>query len=182
MIKNFLIFLLAFLIIIVYINREKFTNRELLETIKYDTIYTTKQSIKYKKGNDIPFYIIDSVRTEVHDTIRIINDYNRIYAYNDTILMDSNSFYIQDTITQNKIIGRKFEANIKEKAIYITKTIQPKVKNALYLGFMGEIREDKQLDGIGIGMMYKVKNKALIGFNLKNGQNVKYGFGFYLKL
>jgi len=47
---------------------------------------------------------------------------------------------------------------------------------------MGEIREDKQLDGIGIGMMYKVKNKALIGLNLKSGQNVKYGFGFYLKL
>ena len=90
MIKNFLIFLLAFLIIIVYLNREKFTNRELLETIKYDTIYSTKQSIKYKKGNDIPFYIIDSVHTEVHDTIRIINDYNKIYAYNDTILMDSN--------------------------------------------------------------------------------------------
>ena len=180
MIKNFLIFLLAFLIIIVYINREKFTNRELLETIKYDTIYTTKQSIKYKKGNDIPFYIIDSVHTEVHDTIRIINDYNKIYAYNDTILMDSNTFYIQDTITQNKIIGRKFEANLKEKTIYITKTIEPKVKNALYLGFMGEIREDKQLEGIGIGMMYRVKNKALIGFNYNS--NKRYSASIYFKL
>lgn len=180
MIKDFLIFLLAFLIIIVYLNREKFTNRELLEIIKYDTIYTTKQSIRYKKGNDIPFYIIDSVRTEVHDTIRLISDYSRKYAYNDTIIMDSNTFYIQDTITQNKIIGRKFEANLKEKAIYITKTIEPKVKNALYLGFMGEIREDKQLDGIGIGMMYRVKNKALIGLNYNS--NKRFGASIYFKL
>jgi len=180
MIKDFLIFLLVVFILVLFFNRDKFTNRELLQVTKYDTIYTTKQSIKYKKGNDIPFYIIDSVRTEIHDTIRIISDYSRIYAYNDTIKLDSNTFYIQDTITQNKIIGRKFEANLKEKAIYITKTIEPKIKNALYLGFMGEIREDKQLDGIGIGMMYKVKEKALIGFNYNS--NKRYGASIYFKL
>jgi len=167
-----------------FFNRDKFTNRELLQVTKYDTIYTTKQSIKYKKGNDIPFYIIDSVRTEIHDTIRIISEYSRIYAYNDTIKLDSNTFYIQDTITQNKIIGRKFEANLKEKTIYITKTIEPKVKNALYLGFMGEIREDKQLDGIGIGMMYKVKNKALIGFSvdINKNYNIGYSGSLYFKI
>lgn len=180
MIKDFLIFLLVVFILVLFFNRDKFTNRELLEVTKYDTIYTTKQSIKYKKGNDIPFYIIDSVRTMVHDTIRLISDYSRIYAYNDTIKLDSNTFYIQDTITQNKIIGRKFEANLKEKTIYITKTIEPKVKNALYLGFMGEIRDDKQLDGIGIGMMYRVKNKALIGFNYNS--NKRYGASIYFKL
>lgn len=180
MIKDFLIFLLVVFILVLFFNRDKFTNRELLEVTKYDTIYTTKQSIKYKKGNDIPFYIIDSVRTMVHDTIRLISDYSRIYSYNDTIKLDSNTFYIQDTITQNKIIGRKFEANLKEKTIYITKTIEPKVKNALYLGFMGEIREDKQLDGIGIGLMYKVKEKALIGFNYNS--NKRYGASLYFKL
>lgn len=180
MIKDFLIYLLVIFILILFLNRDKFTKSELLETIKYDTIYSTKQSVKYKKGNDIPFYIIDSVRTEIHDTIRIINEYLQIKAYNDTIRLDSNTFYIQDTITQNKIIGRKFEANLKEKAIYITKTIEPKVKNALYLGFMGEIRQDNQLDGIGIGMMYKVKNKALIGLNYNS--NKRFGASIYFKL
>ena len=180
MIKDFLIYLLVIFILVLFLNRDKFTKSELLETIKYDTIYTTKQSVKYKKGNDIPFYIIDSVRTEIHDTIRIINEYLQIKAYNDTIRLDSNTFYIQDTITQNKIIGRKFEANLKEKAIYITKTIEPKVKNALYLGFMGEIRQDNQLDGISIGMMYKVKNKALIGLNYNS--NKRFGASIYFKL
>ena len=180
MIKDFLIYLLVIFILILFLNRDKFTKSELLETIKYDTIYTTKQSVKYKKANDIPFYIIDSVRTEIHDTIRIINEYLQIKAYSDTIKLDSNTFYIQDTITQNNIIGRKFEANLKEKAIYITKTIEPKVKNALYLGFMGEIRQDNQLDGIGIGMMYKVKNKALIGLNYNS--NKRFGASIYFKL
>jgi hypothetical protein len=45
---------------------------------------------------------------------------------------------------------------------------------------MGEIRQDNQLDGIGIGMMYKVKNKALIGLNYNS--NKRFGASIYFKL
>ena len=55
------------------------------------------------------------IRDTIYDTIRIINDYSQIKEYNDTIRMDSNTFYIHDTITKNKIIGRGFEATLREK-------------------------------------------------------------------
>jgi hypothetical protein len=50
------------------------------------------------------------------------------------------------------------------------------------LGLLADLREDKSLQGVGIGAMLKVKDRALIGLNLKTGQSVNYGFGFYLKL
>jgi hypothetical protein len=53
---------------------------------------------------------------------------------------------------------------------------------ALYLGVLADLGQDKSLDNLGVGLIYKVKNKALIGLNLKTGESVKYGVGFYLKL
>jgi hypothetical protein len=154
-------------------------------TIVRDTVFQQKTFTKYKKGNDIHSYTIltDSLQIPVHDTIRILSDYSRIYAYSDTIAIDTNNIvYIQDTISQNRILGRCFSAKLSEKTIIETRTITPKVKNALYLGITTDFRQDKTIDNLGIGAIYRVKNKALIGFNLKTGQSVKYGLGFYLKL
>jgi hypothetical protein len=154
-------------------------------TIVHDTVYQQKTFTKYKKGNDIHSYTIltDSVQIPVHDTIRILTDYSRKYAYSDTIQIDTNNVvYIQDTISQNRILGRGFSAKLSEKTIIETRTITPRVKNALYLGITGDLRQDKSIDNVGIGAIYKIKNKALIGLNLKTGQSVKYGVGFYLKL
>jgi hypothetical protein len=154
-------------------------------TIVRDTVFQQKTFTKYKKGNDIHSYTIltDSIQIPVHDTIKIISDYSRVYAYSDTIAIDTNNIvYIQDTISQNRILGRGFSAKLSEKTIIETRTITPKVKNALYLGITTDFRQDKTIENLGIGAIYRVKNKALIGFNLKTGQSVKYGLGFYLKL
>jgi hypothetical protein len=154
-------------------------------TIVRDTVFQQKTFTKYKKGNDIHSYTIltDSVQIPVHDTIRILSDYSRKYAYSDTIQIDTNNIvYIQDTISQNRILGRGFSAKLSEKTIIETRTITPKVNNALYLGITTDFRQDKTIENLGIGAIYRVKNKALIGFNLKAGQSVKYGLGFYLKL
>ncbi len=70
----------------------------------------TKVTTKWKQGKDIPYVIIatdtvhDSVQYTVHDTIRIVSDYMRTYAYSDTINLDSNTFVINDTISQNKYL------------------------------------------------------------------------------
>ena len=77
-------------------------------TVVRDTVYQQKTFTKYKKGNDIHSYIIktDSVQIPVHDTIQVLSDYSRIYAYSDTVNFDTNKIvYITDTITQNKIVG-----------------------------------------------------------------------------
>jgi hypothetical protein len=89
--------------------------------------------------------------------------------------MDSNTFYIHDTITKNKIIGRGFEATLREKTIYITKTIKPKTE--LLIG--GELRNFNNVLGASIGIGLKVPNKGLM---LLNYGTQGYSVGFYKKL
>jgi hypothetical protein len=183
MIKNLVIAVLL-VVVALFLFSEPTYNKGSV-TIVRDTVYQQKTFMKYKKGNDIQSYIImtDSVQIPIHDTVEILTDYMRKYAYSDTINIDTNNVvFIQDTISQNKILGRGFSAKLSEKTIIETRTITPKAKNALYLGITGDLRQDKSIDNIGIGAIYKIKNKALIGLNLKTGQSVKYGVGFYLKL
>jgi hypothetical protein len=187
MIKNLVIAVLL-VVVVLFLFSEPTYNKGSV-TIVRDTVYQQKTFTKYKKGKDIHSYTIltDSVQIPVqftvHDTIEVLTDYMRKYAYSDTIKIDSNNIvFIQDTISQNKILGRGFSAKLSEKTIIETRTITPKVKNALYLGVTSDFRQDKTIDNLGVGLIYKVKNKALIGLNLKTGQSVKYGVGFYLKL
>jgi hypothetical protein len=130
---------------------------------KIDTITKNITTTKYKKGNDIPFVVLDTLYKidEVHDTTYIVNDYNKIKVYSDTLQINTNnSVYIQDTITQNKIIGRSYKANLTEKTITITNDIYHKPKNELYLGLLGDIRRFDNKIGVGVGLNYKKQKEA----------------------
>lgn len=183
MIKNYVIVVLLALVAFFLITN----NGKPVENIviKYDTLYQQKTITQYKKGESIPYKVIvkDSIQNTIHDTTYIIKDYNTTRVYLDTLRIDTNNYVsIQDTISHNSIIGRSYIGHITEKTIQKTISIERQSKNALYLGFLGDFRQDIGIDGAGLGIMYKVKDKALIGLNLKTGQGVKYGLGVYLKL
>jgi hypothetical protein len=175
MTKNLLVIILIAVVIFLLMTQPDYTKKEIV--LKTDTIFNVKTLTKYKKGDSIPYVIIaqDTIQIPIHDTIRIINEYLQIKAYSDTIRIDSNAFYIQDTISQNKIIGRGFEAKLQEKTIYITKTIKPKTE--LLIG--GELRNLNNVLGASIGIGLKVPNKGLI---LLNYGTQGYSVGFYKKL
>jgi hypothetical protein len=150
-------------------------------TIVRDTVYQQKTFTKYKKGNDIQSYIIktDSVYIPIHDTVQVLTDYMRKYAYSDTIHLDTNNVvFIQDTITQNKIVGRSVGLNIQEKTIYITKTITPKDKTAVYFGFLTDLRQENKQLGVGVGLAIKTPKKGVITLNATTNN---YSLGYYLK-
>jgi hypothetical protein len=175
MTKNLLVIILIAVVIFLLMTQPDYTKKEIV--LKTDTIFNVKTLTKYKKGDSIPYVIIaqDTIEIPIHDTIRIINEYLQIKAYSDTIRIDSNAFYIKDTISQNKIIGRGFEAKLQEKTIYITKTIKPKTE--LLIG--GELRNLNNVLGASIGLGLKVPNKGLI---LLNYGTQGYSVGFYKKL
>ena len=180
MIKNFVIAVLLVVVILFLITNPTYKSSVIVKT---DTVYQQKTFTKYKKGNDIHSYTIltDSVLVPVHDTIKILSDYSRIYAYSDTIQLDTNNVvFIQDTISQNRILGRGFSANLSEKTIIETRTITPKPKNALYLGVLADLRQDKSLQGVGIGLMLKVKDRALIGVGFDSNNFIRTSFYFKL--
>ena len=146
---------------------------------KYDTVYQEKTFTKYRKGDSIPYIVLAVDTTTIHDTIKVLADYSRIYAYSDTIIQDSNKFYIQDTITQNRIKGRSFKADLHEKTIFITNNIQPKSKNELYLGFLADLRTFDNKVGLGVGIGFKTAKNGL--FSLSASTN-GYTLSYYKKL
>jgi len=148
---------------------------------KIDTIIKHDTIIKYKKGSSIPFVVLDTLYQvdEVHDTTYIVNDYNKIKAYSDTLRINTdNSVYIQDTITQNRIIGRSYVANLSEKTITITNDIYHKPKNELFVGLIGDIRRLDNKIGVGVGLNYKKQNEVYI-LNFTTNQ---ISLGLYKKL
>ena len=156
--------------------------RKLVEV--HDTVYQQKTFTKYTKGKDIQSYIILTDTLPIHDTIRIIQDYNTTKAYIDTIKQDSNIFVIRDTISQNKILSRSFEASLREKTIVTKQLYVEKPKNALYLGFKGNFRPSNGLVVLSPSLMLNAKNKALMGLGLDLYNNGGFGYSgsLYLKI
>jgi hypothetical protein len=150
----------------------------------HDTTYNKTYIKVNKKGNDIPFYIIDSVQVPVHDTLYVLNDYMRIKVYSDTIKKDSNIFVVNDTISQNRIISRGFNANLTEKTIILREYYASKPTNTLYLGIRGSYIPLNGLEVLSPSLMLGVKNKALIGLSvdINKNYNIGYSGGIYFKI
>ena len=148
---------------------------------KTDTIIKNITITKYKKGNDIPFVVLDTIYKvdQIHDTAYIVNDYNKIKVYTDTLRIDAAQYVsIKDTITQNRILGRSYFANLSEKTITITNDIYHKPKNELFIGLLGDLRRFDNKIGIGVGLNYKKQNESYI-LNYTTNQ---ISFGMYKKL
>jgi hypothetical protein len=178
MIKNFVIAVLLVVVILFLITNPTYKSSVI---VKVDTLYQQKTFTKYKKGNDIYSYVIktDSVFIPVHDTIKILSDYSRIYAYSDTIQLDTNNVvFIQDTISQNRILGRGFSANLSEKTIRIETTKTLPNKFALYWGLRGDYRPDNKKVDASINLIFKGRKNALfsIGYGMQG-----YSLGVYQK-
>ena len=149
---------------------------------KYDTIVEVKNIVKYKRGESIPFVVLDTIVKidEVQDTIRIISDYSRVYAYYDTLKLDSLQYvYVSDTISQNKILGRGYGGHFVEKTIRIetTKIMPPKF--AVYWGVLGDYREFDKKVGFGFGLAFKMPKNGLFTLGATTNQ---YSIGIYKKL
>ena len=148
---------------------------------KYDTIVEVKNIVKYKRGESIPFVVLDTIVKidEVHDTIKI-SDYSRVYAYYDTLKLDSAQYvYVSDTISQNKILGRGYGGHFVEKTIRIEtiKTLPPKF--AVYWGVLGDYREFDKKIGFGFGLAFKMPKNGLFTLGATTNQ---YSIGIYKKL
>jgi hypothetical protein len=148
---------------------------------KYDTIVEVKNIVKYKRGESIPFVVLDTIVKidEVHDTIKI-SDYSRVYAYYDTLKLDSLQYvYVSDTISQNKILGRGYGGHFVEKTIRIetTKIMPPKF--AVYWGVLGDYREFDKKVGFGFGLAFKMPKNGLFTLGATTNQ---YSIGIYKKL
>ena len=177
--KDIVIVLLVAVLIFFIFNDATYTKTEPI--VVSDTVYQQKTFNKFIKGKSIPFVVLDTIYLieRITDTITIVKDYNQVKVYSDTMRIDSVGYaYIQDTISQNKIQGRGFSANFNIPTITITKLIEKKDKNQLYLGFIGDLKHSNGQIGIGGSIALKTaKNTLYTATATMNG----YSFGYYKK-
>jgi hypothetical protein len=179
--RNILIVLLLIILAFFMFSNPKYIGTETITSVKVDTIYKHDTLIVYRKGKSIPFITLDTIYQidQIHDTTYIVKDYLTTKAYSDTLRINTdNSVYIQDTISQNKIIGRSFIAHLTEKTIDKTTFIERKPKNQFFVGLIGDLRRSDNMLGVGVGLNYKKQNESYI-INLTTNH---ISFGLYKKL
>jgi hypothetical protein len=150
---------------------------------KIDTLRTDTTIYKWKKGKDILKYTIIydtiSINTIV-DTSAILKDFFAKNVFTDTLSLPEGTIAINDTISENKIFGRSYNAKITQKTIVKVREIRTTIapKGTLYWGFMGTKQD--QTYGFGAGIMYKSANKGIIQLNITN--NKQFQIGYYSKI
>ena len=101
------------------------------------------------------------------DTAAILKAFFSVYTYSDQVQDSALKLQIFDSVTQNKIFGRKitYQWLLPIKTIEsttITTVPEPIRRHEFYLG--GKVQASLQQFGIGPIITWKTKNKVLIGY------------------
>ncbi len=154
---------------------------------KIDTVVVDHFKTKYVKGENIYHETIveKEKRVEVPvyvkgDTIRIVEDYHKKVLYKDKLVLDDNlgTIEITDTISMNKIIGRKWNAQVKERTITDTKIVKELPRNQVYVGVGGVVGNSLVLAGPNISL--KTKKDNIYGLNVYVDPNLNKYIGINL--
>lgn len=149
-------------------------------TVVTDTTFVERTKIEYRKGDNInvvvevPIFIPANI-----DTAALLQDYYSKRIYLDTLNIDSLGYVaVTDTISENKILGRKFEANLKEKTITttITNTIYPSPSYHIFSGL------ETSPNRIGFDFYLQDKKNRLYKIGLPlTGEGIELGFALRLR-
>jgi len=138
------------------------------EVIKHDidTFEVVKTKVVTKKGADIYHETIvekEVVIPTIVDTAALLKDFFAKNVYKDTLrLPDSLGIVaLTDTITQNKILGRTFNASVKQREIKETLIVKELPKTQVYYGFNGGFNKADVVSNIGAGVIIKTKKDKI---------------------
>ena len=141
------------------------------ELIKHDidTIDIVKTKVVTKKGEDIYHETIKEVIIPtIVDTQALLHDYFVKNIYKDTLqLPDSlGTIAMIDTITQNKILGRTFNASVKQRTIKETTIVKELPKTQVYYGLTGGFNKADVVSNIGAGLLIKTKKDKIYNLGI----------------
>jgi hypothetical protein len=176
--KNIAIALLIVIVVFQQCGGNKKTTGEIVkvdgkkyELIKHeiDTIEVVKTKVVTKKGEDIYHETIKEVIIPtIVDTQALLQDYFAKNIYKDTLqLPDSlGTIAMIDTITQNKILGRTFNASVKQRTIKETTIVKELPKTKLFYGFEGGFNKADVVSHLGFGFLLNTKKDKMFHLGL----------------
>jgi hypothetical protein len=173
-VRHFII--LALIAAVIFLKGDNHTvTKEVIKEIPGESIHDTiTVSVpEYLQGEDIYHDTTIYVPTLVHvDTAEILKVFYAKMINMDTIKLNNNQgfLYLSDSISQNKIISRKWSAAIKPKIVREPAPLPPPVKNQMFLGFDGSWSQKDWVNSLGMGLILKTKKDHLyhIGVGVAN--------------
>jgi hypothetical protein len=147
------------------------------ELIKHeiDTVEVVKTKIVTKKGEDIYHETIvekEVIIPAVVDTAALLKDYYSKVLYKDVLVLPDSlgTVAVTDTISQNKILGRTFNANVKQRTIKETMIVKELPKTQVYYGLTGGFNKADVVSNLGAGVLVKTKSDKIyqLGIGVAN--------------
>lgn len=145
------------------------------EVIKHtvDTVDVIKTKVVTKQGEDIYHETIkEVVIPTIVDTTAILQNYYSKVVYKDLLVLPDSlgTVAVTDTITQNKIAFRTFDAKVKQRTIKETTIVKELPKTQVFWGFNGGFNKTDVISNVGAGIVVKTKREKLyqIGIGVTN--------------
>ena len=141
------------------------------EVIKHeiDTVDIVKTKVVTKKGEDIYHETIkEVVIPTIVDTQALLHDYFAKNIYKDTLTLPDSlgTVSLIDTITQNKILGRTFNASVKQRTIKETTIVKELPKTKLFYGLQGGFNKADFVSSVGAGVLINTKKDKIYQLGL----------------
>ena len=162
------------------------------EVIKHeiDTVDIVKTKVVTKKGEDIYHETIvekEVIIPAVIDTVALLKDYYSKVLYKDTLILPDSlgTVSVIDTITQNKILGRTFNANVKQRTIKETMIVKELPKTKIFYGLEGGFNKADFVSSVGAGVLINTKKDKIyqlgLGVNNQTIDGVNGSFSPYIR-
>lgn len=159
------------------------------EVVKHDidTFIQKHETVVYKKGKDVYHDTTIYVPTPISfDTVQVVNDYYAKRVYIDTLKLADSLGYIvvNDTISQNSLLGRLWNAQVNKTTIKETLIVKELPKNQVYIGLVGGFDKETVVNFAGPSIMLKTKTDKVysIGVGYSAAKVVSIQGGLYWKI
>jgi hypothetical protein len=162
------------------------------EVIKHeiDTVDIVKTKVVTKKGEDIYHETIvekEVIIPAVIDTMALLKDYYSKVLYKDVLVLPDSlgTVAVTDTISQNRILGRTFNANVKQRTIKETTIVKELPKTKVFYGLEGGFNKADFVSSVGAGVLINTKKDKIyqlgLGVNNQTTDGINGGFTPYIR-
>jgi hypothetical protein len=172
--------------------KKVFVNGKAYEVIKHDidTIDIVKTKIVTKKGEDIYHETIKhdtAIKLINVDTVALLHDYFAKNIYKDTLTLPDSlgTVAVTDTIYKNQLLGRTFNASVKQRTIKETMIVKELPKTKVFYGLEGGFNKADFVSSVGAGILINTKKDKILqlglGVNNKTTDGTNGGFTPYIR-
>jgi len=156
---------------------------------KIDTVTITKTTVVYRPGKTIYSQPLKpTTPPKAIDKDSIVKEYYGVVVYKDTVKLKDDQGYVSvtDTVSQNKIVGRVWNAHTKTQIINDRTVIKELPRTQLYIGAVMGFDKVNVVNYAGPAILLKTKQDHIyslgVGYSIAKGVSIQGGLYWKIKL